>query len=183
MVCCRRSTYSPLPKLTQKTKDNHDKIGTASTNGSHSERKTPRFQWFWQGTLGETARLSPDLTQAVKRHIVVKRIIAARELSENINVPYNDLKTAQNNSLLGKSGPHNDQVPSPLQRDVRALLDFRFQIQVSLLPPSARLSIRVAIARPAREPVEDHAHFWVTFADCDSLVTPSSRFVYTRPTC
>ncbi|KAL3458365.1 hypothetical protein BJX64DRAFT_279954 [Aspergillus heterothallicus] len=34
-----------------------------------------RYQWFWAGTQDESGRLSSDLRHAVKRHVVVKRII------------------------------------------------------------------------------------------------------------
>ncbi|KAL4971180.1 hypothetical protein BDW66DRAFT_146562 [Aspergillus desertorum] len=34
-----------------------------------------RYQWFWAGTQDESRRLSPDLRHAVKRHVVVKRIV------------------------------------------------------------------------------------------------------------
>ncbi|KAL3447636.1 hypothetical protein BJX65DRAFT_276505 [Aspergillus insuetus] len=34
-----------------------------------------RYQWFWAGTQDESGRLSSDLKHAVKRHVVVKRIV------------------------------------------------------------------------------------------------------------
>ncbi|KAF5724799.1 hypothetical protein FMUND_476 [Fusarium mundagurra] len=34
-----------------------------------------RYQWFWAGTQDESRRLSSDLRHAVKRHVVVKRIV------------------------------------------------------------------------------------------------------------
>ncbi|KAL3480155.1 hypothetical protein BJX99DRAFT_220830 [Aspergillus californicus] len=34
-----------------------------------------RYQWFWAGTQDESGRLSSDLRHAVKRHVVVKRIV------------------------------------------------------------------------------------------------------------
>jgi hypothetical protein len=35
-----------------------------------------RYQWFWAGTQDESGRLSSDLRHAVKRHVVVKRIVS-----------------------------------------------------------------------------------------------------------
>ncbi|KAB8227240.1 uncharacterized protein BDW43DRAFT_255651 [Aspergillus alliaceus] len=35
-----------------------------------------RYQWFWAGTQDESRRLSSDLRHAVKRHVVVKRIVS-----------------------------------------------------------------------------------------------------------
>ncbi len=43
------------------------------------ERDDVRYQWFWAGTQNETKKLTPDLTQSVKRHVVVKRIIDSKE--------------------------------------------------------------------------------------------------------
>jgi len=38
-----------------------------------------RYQWFWKGTQGETRTLTPDLTQTVKRHVLVKRKIPIKK--------------------------------------------------------------------------------------------------------
>ncbi|KAL4880650.1 hypothetical protein BJY04DRAFT_219120 [Aspergillus karnatakaensis] len=39
-------------------------------------REPVRYQWFWAGTQDESRRLSTDLKHAVKRHVVVKRIVS-----------------------------------------------------------------------------------------------------------
>jgi hypothetical protein len=106
---------------------------------SRADRETARFQWFWQGTLGETSRLSPDLTQAAKRHVVVKRIVAVKDISEQPVVPRDSLAAAQEKSSekdeLDNDQQAKDQVTSLEDHRVQALLDFGFQIQVSYAQP------------------------------------------------
>ncbi|RKK66282.1 hypothetical protein BFJ69_g15546 [Fusarium oxysporum] len=46
---------------------NDDEIGSGDT---------VHYQWFWAGTQDESGRLSSDLRHAVKRHVVVKRIVS-----------------------------------------------------------------------------------------------------------
>jgi len=43
------------------------------------ENNVVRYQWFWAGTQDETKKLTPDLTQTVKRHVVVKRVIDMKD--------------------------------------------------------------------------------------------------------
>lgn len=44
-------------------------------SSSDASGEQVRYQWFWAGTQDESRRLSPDLRHAVKRHVVVKRIV------------------------------------------------------------------------------------------------------------
>jgi hypothetical protein len=40
-----------------------------------------QYQWFWAGTHSDTEILAPDMKHTVKRHVVVKRVVAVEELT------------------------------------------------------------------------------------------------------
>ncbi|KAL5593038.1 hypothetical protein FOBRF1_012140 [Fusarium oxysporum] len=48
------------------------------SDGAPGSDDPVRYQWFWAGTQDESRRLSSDLRHAVKRHVVVKRIVSEK---------------------------------------------------------------------------------------------------------
>jgi hypothetical protein len=119
-----------------------------------------RYQWFWAGTQDESRRLSTDLRHAVKRHVVVKRIVPeyliiplSNEAGDAVTTsppPENITETPREEEGHAKTGDQ-DQPSDNLNANADAyvkdkaiytwdsLLDFNFSVQVCLffapLPP------------------------------------------------
>lgn len=67
--------------------------------GSPRERH-PRYQWFWAGTQKATETLTPDLKHTVKRHIVVKRIIAVEDFPVSVIEAAREVLRAEEDEMI-----------------------------------------------------------------------------------
>ncbi|GKZ38934.1 hypothetical protein AbraIFM66950_011508 [Aspergillus brasiliensis] len=56
----------------------HRVVGDGGLAPDDDNDNAVRYQWFWAGTQDESGRLSSDLRHAVKRHVVVKRIVSEK---------------------------------------------------------------------------------------------------------
>ncbi|KAJ0421472.1 hypothetical protein BJY00DRAFT_312077 [Aspergillus carlsbadensis] len=53
-----------------------------------------RYQWFWAGTQDDSGRLSSDLKHAVKRHVVVKRVVSEEMIAPLPNEGIDEAETS-----------------------------------------------------------------------------------------
>lgn len=128
-----------------------------SPNQSTSNDKFPeqvRYQWFWAGTQNESRRLSPDLRHAVKRHVVVKRIVpeelifslknqTAQPATTTSSSPENPTNSPSKEEEKEETIP-NGQNPAPTstnnanetaKHSWTSLLDFNFSVHVCTSQP------------------------------------------------
>ncbi|PKX90611.1 uncharacterized protein P174DRAFT_506265 [Aspergillus novofumigatus IBT 16806] len=120
-----------------------------------------RYQWFWAGTQDESRRLSTDLRHAVKRHVVVKRIVPeylivplsdeAADAVTTSSPPENTTESPTKEEGHAKTGDQDQ--PSDLNVNANAdanvkdtaiytwdsLLDFSFSVQVRVKKRLSRL--------------------------------------------
>jgi len=99
----------------------------------HQKHKFIRYQWFWKGTQEDSQRLSPDLTESVKRHIEVKRVVPISQTLEDRIKAARALSNARETDMEEKLADlqmarNRDQAHNP--NALESLLEFSFCVQV-----------------------------------------------------
>lgn len=97
------------------------------------KHKFIRYQWFWTGTQEDSQRLSTDLKESVKRHIVVKRVVPISQTLEERIIAARALsdagETKENRAALRRA-QHKDWAHGTNPNALENLLDFSFCVQV-----------------------------------------------------
>ncbi|KAL2797368.1 hypothetical protein BJX66DRAFT_297695 [Aspergillus keveii] len=77
-----------------------------------------RYQWFWAGTQDESGRLSSDLKHAVKRHVVVKRIVPVGMIEPLPHEAVDEAETADD-IIEGPSKKDNEEIDEEEEAEER----------------------------------------------------------------